>query len=82
MASVLRIHAMKEAHVGVAVVCQSKSYVVFENGLVLPIYGWLDENRRPTDNLAIAQYYQFGDDETGYGIGDIDAYEMPSYVDH
>jgi hypothetical protein len=82
MASFQRIHAMKERHVGVAVVCQSKNYVVFENGLVLPIYGWLDEQHRPTDNLEIARYYEFGTDEVGYGTGDIDVYEMPSYSNH
>jgi hypothetical protein len=77
-----RLTAMKEANVGVAVVCQSKNYVVFDNGLVLPIYGWLDEYHRPTTDLTIAQYYEFGDDEVGYGVGDIDMYEMPSYLDH
>ena len=82
MASTQRIHAMKERHVGVAVVCHSKNYVVFENGLVLPIYGWLDEDHRPTEEPMKVKYYEFGDDETGHGIGDYDCYEMPSYKDH
>jgi hypothetical protein len=82
MASPHRIHAMKEAHVGVAVVCSSKNYVVFENGVVLPINGWLTESRQPTINMALARYFEFGDDVNGYGLGDLDAYEMPSYSDH
>jgi hypothetical protein len=82
MASLQRIHAMKEAHVEVAVVCQAKNYVVMGNGLVLPIYGWLDEDHRPTDDLEIAMYYEFGNEEFGFGVGNIDAYEMPSYMDH
>lgn len=82
MASNLQIHAMKEAHVGVAVVCQKKNYVVFDNGLKLAINGWLTEDLKPTTNLEIARYYDFGDDEHGYGRGDIDQYEMPSYLDH
>jgi len=82
MASFQRIHAMKEADVRVAAVCQSKSYVVMDNGLVLPIYGWLDEDHEPTDDLEIAMYYEFGNDDIGYATGNIDAYEMPSYMDH
>ena len=82
MASFQRIHAMKEAHVEVAVVCTTKSYVVMSNGLKLPIYGWLDEDHEPTDDLEIAMYYEFGDDEIGYAVGNIDAYEMPSWSDH
>ena len=82
MASMQRLHAMKEAHVGVAAVCMSKSYVVFNNGLQLPIHGWFDENHRPTRDLEIARYYEFGNDEIGYGMGDIDCYEMSSYCDH
>ena len=73
---------MKEAHVGVACVCSTKNYVVFENGLVLPINLWLTEDHRPTENLEIARYYEFGTDEIGYGMGDIDQYDMPSYSDH
>ena len=82
MASLHRIHAMKEAHVGVAVVCWSKHYVVFDNGLQLPIQGWLDDNHKPTRDGAKARFFEFGDDEHGYGIGDYEMYRMPSYKDH
>jgi len=56
--------------------------VVFENGLKLAINCWLDENHEPTEIGENARYFEFGDDETGYGCGDYDCYDMPSYSDH
>jgi hypothetical protein len=82
MASPWRVHAMKERHIGVAVVCAAKSYVVFDNGVVLPITHWLDERHRPTSDPTRYSYYEFGTEEFGYGIGNYDAYSMPSYEDH
>ena len=47
------ITAMKDADIGIAcIVTHSdtpglpESYVVFDNGLTLPIVGWLDDSRR------------------------------------
>jgi hypothetical protein len=82
MASLQRIVAMKEAHVEVAMVCTKKSYVVMDNGLQLPILGWFDEDYEPTEDLEIAMYYEFGNDDIGHALGNIDAYEMPSWLDH
>lgn len=89
MSSTHQTVAMKEAHVGVALVCAKakEPYVVFDNGLQLPILGWLDENHEEIDEddecfCEDVEYYEFGDDEHGYGIGYYAAYHMPSYLDH
>ena len=82
MASPHQIHAMKEAHVLVAVVCIEKYYVVFDNGVVLPIQGFLDDDRQPTDDGSEMRYYEFGDEVHGYGTGDLDAYQMVSWENH
>ena len=50
--------------------------------VVVPITHWLDEQHRPTSDPARYSYYEFGTEEFGYGIGDYDAYSMPSYEDH
>ena len=82
MASLYPIAAMQEAHIKVAVVCMEKWYVVMESGLQLPIIEFLDEDHRPTVDFDEACYYEFGTLATGYAIGDLDAYEMPSWEDH
>ena len=82
MASPCRIRAMSERHIGVAVVCAAKGYVVFDNGIKLPITGWLDDDRNPTEDPRQYSYYEFGNEEFGYGIGNYDLYSMPSYEDH
>jgi hypothetical protein len=82
MASPWRIQAMKERHICIAVVCASKGYVVFDNGVKLPIIGWLDDDHKPTEDPEQYSYYEFGTEEFGYGTGDYDFYSMPSYEDH
>lgn len=82
MASQYQIIAMKEAHIGIACVCAKAGYVVFDNGVKLPIYGFLDDDRNPTDDPEQYSYYAFGDDDVGYGIGDYDFYDMPSWEEH
>lgn len=72
---------MKDIRIGVAVICVPNSYVVFDNGLQLPIHRWLNDNREPC-HPDEARYYEFGNDENGYGIGSYDAYDMPSWSDH
>lgn len=83
------IEAMKEANIGIACIVTNsdtpglpESYVVFDNGLTLPIRGWLDENHEPTDDPTEYYYFEFGDDETGYAEAEYDDYEMPSYGNH
>jgi hypothetical protein len=82
MASPWQVIAMKERHVGVAVICMTRRYVVFDNGVVMPITAWLDDDRNKTDDMEQAAFYEFGTPEFGYGIGSLDAYDMPSFSDH
>ena len=82
MANQFRICAMKERHIGVACVCSKARYVVFDNGIKLPITGFLDDDRNETDDPEQYSYYEFGTDEFGYGVGDFDFYEMPSWKEH
>jgi hypothetical protein len=82
MASTQQIHAMKEANIGIAAICIAKSYVVFDNGIKLPITSWLDENHERTDDLCEVRFFEFGDDEVGTGCMSFDEYEMPSFMDH
>lgn len=82
MASPWQIIAMKERKIGIAVVCATKMYVVFDNGLQMPIQGFLDDDHNPTDDPERYSYYEFGTDEFGYGVGDYDFYDMPSWEDH
>lgn len=82
MASPWQIVAMRERHVRVAAICMSKRYVVFDNGVKMPIVGWLDDDHEPVDDLEDAVYYEFGTPVFGYGIGSLDAYEMESWSDH
>jgi hypothetical protein len=83
------ITAMKDADIGIAcIVTHSttpglpESYVVFDNGLTLPIVGWMDDSGEPTDDPKEYCYFAFGDDDIGYGQGEYDAYSMPSYGNH
>lgn len=82
MASPWQIHAMKERHIGIAVVCASKRYVVFDNGIKMPIQCFLDDDKNPTDDPEQYSYYEFGTEEFGFGTGNYDLYSMPSYEDH
>lgn len=82
MTSPHRIVAMREAHIRVAAVSIKKFYVVFDNGVVLPITGFLDDGREATDDAYEMRYFEFGDDEHGFGIGDLDAYDMISWETH
>lgn len=82
MASQWQLNAMKERHIGIAAVCASKNYVVFDNGVKLPITRWFDEHHQPTDDPEQYTYYDFGNEEVGYGTANYDLYTMPSYEDH
>ncbi|RWB40474.1 MAG: hypothetical protein EOQ44_25385 [Mesorhizobium sp.] len=73
---------MKDAKIGVAAICQDKAYVVFDNGLQLPITGWLNEKREPCRIGEEVCFYEFGDEENGFGVGNYDNYDMPSWEDH
>ena len=82
MSSPWQIVAMKERHVKVACLSMTCGYVVFDNGVKVPIVGYLDDDHRPVWDMEDARYYEFGTDEFGYGIGDLDAYDLPSWEDH
>jgi hypothetical protein len=73
---------MKERHIGIAAICCPKMYVVFDNGVRLPILRFLDDDMNPTEDPEQYSYYEFGTDEFGYGTGNYDLYSMPSYEDH
>ena len=80
------IQAMRDRRIPVEVVCMSKGYVVMGSGLVLPIVGYYDEDRRrlltPEEINEEACYYEFGNDRVGYALGNLAAYDMPSWEDH
>lgn len=82
MASPWRINAMRERHIGVAAICCPKMYVVFDNGVQLPIQVFLDDDRNPTVDPEKFSYYAFGNEEFGYSIGDYDFYDMVSWEEH
>lgn len=82
MSSQQQLIAMREAHVRVAVVCIPKLYVVFDNGLKLPIHEFFDDDHEPTDDGYEMRYYTFGDEEHGFGTGDLAAYDMISWESH
>lgn len=73
---------MREARIGVACICTKAGYVVFDNGIKTPIIGFLDDDRKPTDDPEQYAYYEFGDDDLGFGIGNYDVYDMPSWEEH
>ena len=80
-ASKWQIVAMRQRGVKVEVVCMAKDYVVMEDGQQLPVSCWLDKHKRPCKKKR-ARYYEFGTPETGYAVGNLDSYHMPSYLDH
>jgi hypothetical protein len=81
-ASTWRVSAMKDAKVKVAVICQPLNYVIFDNGLQLPIQRWLNADRQECHPGEEPRFYEFGNDENGYGVGNYDAYDMQSWSDH
>ncbi|AZO48040.1 hypothetical protein [Mesorhizobium sp. M4B.F.Ca.ET.058.02.1.1] len=77
-----RLGAMKDAKIGVAAICQEKAYVVFNNGVQLPITRWLNADKQTCHIGEEPRHYEFGDEEHGYGTGSYDAYDMPSWEHH
>lgn len=73
---------MKDSKIGVAAICVPESYVVFDNGLQLPIHRWLDADRKECRPDEDPRFYEFGNDENGYGVGSYDAYDMQFWSDH
>lgn len=61
-----QIAAMKEQGVRIWAVYLDDAYVVFENGLVLPITGFYDGEHNEVEDLDDACYYEAGDDEHGF----------------
>jgi hypothetical protein len=62
----LQISAMREQNVPISAVCIDEGYIVFANGLVLPITGFYDEYDDEVEDREEAVYYEAGDDEHGY----------------
>jgi hypothetical protein len=73
------LHAMHDDGIKIAMYSVSDKYVLFENGAVVPITQWLDENEFPVETYQDAAFYEFGSEEMGFGIKSIDPfdYEMP-----
>ena len=82
MANQYQICAMKERHIGIACVCTKARYVVFDNGIKLPITGFLDDDHNATDDPEQFSYFEFGTEEFGHGVGNFDSYNMPSWEEH
>ena len=61
-----QISAMKEQAVRIAAVFIDDGYVVFENGVVLAITGFYDDDDNEVENCYEASYYEAGDDEHGF----------------
>lgn len=62
------IDAMKEAKIRVAVTHTAQMYVIMESGMVLPITGFYEEDKRTFCPPADASYYEFGCPEVGFAI--------------
>lgn len=62
----LQISAMREQGVRISAVFIDDGYIVFENGLVLKIIGFYDENDNEVDDIEEACYYEAGDYEHGF----------------
>ena len=71
MASIYRINAMKEAHVGIAVVMLDSRKVVFENGVEVRIrlLDRSDGDEVEVDDPEDATHYEFGDKQFGLRQG-------------
>lgn len=61
-----QISAMKEQGVRISAVFIDDGYVVFENGLVLMITGFYDEDDNEVEDIEEACYYEAGDSEHGF----------------
>ena len=61
-----QISAMREQGVRIAAAFIDDGYIVFENGLVLPINGFYDDDDNEVDNCYEASYYEAGDEEHGF----------------
>lgn len=62
-----QLSAMKERGVKITYVDIDEDYVLFENGVRLPITAYLDDDWEEVDDKLEASYYDFGDEEHGYG---------------
>jgi hypothetical protein len=86
MASTSRLVAMKERHVKIAVVAAKvkKPYVMFENGVIAHITGWLDEDHFYTDDPDEYTYFEFDlvGEDGACGTAEYSEYTMESYLDH
>jgi hypothetical protein len=61
-----QIAAMRERDVRICSVYLDEGYIVFYNGVVLPICGFYDEDDNAVEDLEEASYYEAGDEEHGY----------------
>jgi len=62
-----RLSAMRERGIQAHTIDEDAMTIAFPNGVVLPIQGWLDHNRKPVDDPIDGGYAEFGDEEIGFG---------------
>jgi len=61
------INAMRDAGVTLEVVDADKGYVVFSNGIALPIVALFDDTGHRVEEWIDARTYDFGNSTFGYG---------------
>jgi hypothetical protein len=61
-----RLYAMKDADVKIAVIHVDRGYLVFANGVEVGIR-YFDADWQPVADPDEAVWYEFGDDEFGWG---------------
>ena len=62
-----RLSAMRERGIQASTIDEDAMTIAFPNGVVLPIQGWLDRNRKPVDEPIDGGWCEFGDEEIGFG---------------
>jgi hypothetical protein len=78
MASMQRIHAMKEAGVGIAAVHIDKKFIVFDNGIKLKIRLFNKDGER-VEEPEDADHYEFGNEGFGYGSAHFELCEFEEW---
>lgn len=74
----LQLMAMKDAGVGISCVHIDRKYIVFENGIKKKITLFNDDDEEVKD-VDDATWYQFGDEEFGFGSAPVDLDEYQEW---
>jgi len=73
-----QLFAMKDAGISISCVHIDKKYVVFDNGVKLKIRLFDDDNEE-VDDPEDATWYEFGNEEFGFGSSPLDLAEFQEW---